>query len=334
VRGNVDREDDSMWTKLAAAALAATALASPAGAAEHSWRHSMVKAKSDAGIVMMVTKGFAEKQGLKLDITQVQSDTIALKALLAGELDSYEGGPGGAMIAASRGVDVKVVGCQWPGLPHGIFVRSNIHSVKDLVGKTVAISQPGAMPDELVRTLLAKDGVPADKVKFANLGGDNDRYKALVAGVADAAVISGEYTPIAAKAGVHMLVAGRDVLPDYMRVCIMTTGAVIKAKHDDLVHFLAAEMAALHYAMSHRAEAIALTQEITGLKPDDPRPAYIYDDAVRTHAVDPDINLPVDKLDWMQQQQVKAGDQPHPADLSKVADPGPRLAALKLVASK
>ena len=66
------------------------------------------------------------------------------------------------------------------------------------------------MPDQRVHTLLAKDGVPADKIKFANLGGDNDRYKALVAGVADAAVISGEYTPTAQKAGVHMLVAGRD----------------------------------------------------------------------------------------------------------------------------
>ena len=56
-----------MWTRLAVAALAATVLAGTANAAaEHSWRHSMVKAKSDAGIGMMVTKGFAEKQGLKL----------------------------------------------------------------------------------------------------------------------------------------------------------------------------------------------------------------------------------------------------------------------------
>lgn len=320
-----------MRIKIAVAALAGMAVAATASAQERSWRHALVTAKSDAGIVMMVTKGFAAKQGLKLDMTQVQSDTIELKALLAGELDSFEGGPGGSMIAASRGADVKILGCQWPGLPHGIFVRGDIKSVKDLKGKTVAISQPGAMPDELVRALLAKDNVPADDVKFANLGGDNDRYKALVAGVADAAVISGEYTPIAAKAGVRMLVAGRDVLPNYMRICIMTTGAVLKARHDDVVRFLAAEMAALHYALTHRDETIALTREITGIKPDDPRPAYIFDDAVRTHAVDPDIGLPVDKLNWMQEQAVKEGNQPHPADLAKVADGEPRQEALKRV---
>ncbi len=320
-----------MRLKIAIAVMAGISVASAASAQERSWRHSMVTAKSDAGIVMMVTKGFAKKQGLKLDITQVQSDTIELKALLAGELDTFEGGPGGAMIAASRGADIKILGCQWPGLPHGIFVRGDINSVKDLKGKTVAISQPGAMPDELVHALLAKDGVPADAVTFANLGGDNDRYKALVAGVADAAVISGEYTPIAQKSGIRMLVAGRDVLPDYMRICIMTTGAELKARHDDVVRFLAAEMAALHYALAHRDETIALTREITGIKADDPRPAYIFDDAARTHAVDPDINLPIDKLNWMQEQQVKEGNQPHPADLAKVADPEPRQEALKRV---
>ena len=83
--------------------------------------------------------------------------------------------------------------------------------------------------------------------------------------------------------------------------------------------------------MSHRDETIALTREITGIAADDPRPAYIFDDAVRTHAVDPELGLPVAKLDWMQQQSVKAGDQPHPVDMAKFADPGPRQEALQRV---
>src|SRR5215510_2561093 len=58
------------------------------------WRHGVVEAKSDAGIVFMGSKGgFAEKQSLKIDIQQFKGDTLALKALLAGELDSYEGNP-------------------------------------------------------------------------------------------------------------------------------------------------------------------------------------------------------------------------------------------------
>jgi NitT/TauT family transport system substrate-binding protein len=299
-------------------------------AEEKPWRNALVAAKSDAGIIMMVTKGFTDKQGLKLEEIQVDSDQIALKALLAGELDTFEGSPSGSMIAASRGADVKIIGCEWPGLPHGVFVRSGITKLEDLKGKTIAISQPGAMPDQLVRALLAKYGMTPDDVKFANLGGDNDRYKALIAGVVDAAVVSGEYTPIAAKAGARMLIPAREIFPDYLRACIMTNSATLTSRRDALVRYLAAEITALRYAVSHRDETLALTREITGIAADDPRPAYIYDDAIRTQAVDPEIGLPLAKLDWMQQQSVKAGDQPRLVDLAKFADAGPRQEALKL----
>jgi NitT/TauT family transport system substrate-binding protein len=323
-----------MRDKIATAALAALMLtavfARSALAEEKPWRNALVAAKSDAGIIMMVTKGFTDKQGLKLEEIQVDSDQIALKALLAGELDTFEGSPSGSMIAASRGADVKIIGCEWPGLPHGVFVRSGITKLEDLKGKTIAISQPGAMPDQLVRALLAKYGMTPDDVKFANLGGDNDRYKALIAGVVDAAVVSGEYTPIAAKAGARMLIPAREIFPDYLRACIMTNSATLTSRRDALVRYLAAEITALRYAVSHRDETLALTREITGIAADDPRPAYIYDDAIRTQAVDPEIGLPLAKLDWMQQQSVKAGDQPRLVDLAKFADAGPRQEALKL----
>lgn len=313
------------------AALLCGGLVPAAQAADATWHHAILAAKSNSGILFMVNKGFAEKQGLTLELTQVDSDAIGLKALLAGQVESYEGSTAGAMIAASRGADVKVLGCQWPGLPHGVFVRGAIAKPEDLKGKTIAISQPGAMPDQLIRTLLAKYNMSADDVTFANLGSDNDRYKALVAGVVDAAVISGEYMPIAEKAGVNMMIRGRDVLPDYLRICIMSSSAVLKARHDDAVKFLAAEMTAIRYVIAHRDETIALTQATAGIKPDDPRPAYMYDDAVKTKALDPDLGLPLDKLDWMQQQSVKSGDQPKLDDLSKVTDDGPREDALKKV---
>ncbi len=311
-----------------AAALAVLTLAAPARAEDKEWNHAILAAKSDSGYLFMVNKGFAEKQGLKLTLTQVESDAIGIKALLAGQVDSYEGSPAGAMIAASRGADVKVMGCQWPGLPHGVFVRGGVATPQDLKGKTIAISQPGAMPDQLIRTLLRKYNVSVDDVKFANLGGDNDRYKALAAGVVDGAVISGEYTPIAEKAGVKLLVAARDVLPEYLRICLMTSGAVEKKRHDELVRFLAAEISAYRFAIAHPDETIVLTRATANINADDPRPAYIFDDAVKNHSLDPEIGLPADRLNWMQQQSVASGDQPKLDDLAIVTDGGPRKEAL------
>ena len=175
----------------------ALALGATPAAAQKVWRHAIIEAKSDAGFAMMVCRGFAEKQGLKLEIMQIKADQIGLKALLAGELDSYEGGPGGAIVAAARGADVKILGCHWPGLVHGLFVRENVTKVEDLRGKNIAISSPGALPDLLVRAVLDQHGVPVSEVKFANMGSDTDRYKALTVGVVDAAIVSTEYLPIA-----------------------------------------------------------------------------------------------------------------------------------------
>src|SRR6266849_4797395 len=152
------------------------------------WRHGIIEAKSDAGILYMASKrDFAGKLGLKLDFVQLKNDAIALKALLAGELDSYEGGAGGAMAAAARGADVKFVGCNWLAAPHGVYVRPGIASMADLKGKSVAVSTPGSFPEIFARAAFEKAGIPAGQVRFAALGSDTDRYKALIAGVVDGA---------------------------------------------------------------------------------------------------------------------------------------------------
>ncbi len=168
-----------------------------------------------------------------------------------------------------------------------------------------------------------------DDVKFANMGGDLDRFKALVAGVADASVVSGEYEPIAEKQGLKLLVAGRDILPNYMRLCYFSTAHAIAAHREAAVRFMAAQMTALHYALTHREETLKLTREITGIKPDDPRPAFIFDDAVRTHAVDPDIGIPIEKVQWMADQLVEDGKLPKHYDVHQMIDPSIRAEALK-----
>ena len=306
-------------------------LPQPAAAQGKPWKHALLNAKADAGFFMMSAKhGFAEKQGLKLDLLQVKDDQIGLKALIAGEVDSFEGGPQGAFAAAARGADVKIIGCHWVVVPHGIYVRDDIHSVADLKGKSIAVSSPNTMPDLLARSALAKYGITADQVKLAAVGGDRERYQALAGGVVEGAVVSNEYQPAMPKT-LHLLIAGRDAVPNFLRVCLMSSGKVLAERGDDAVHFLAAEMQALRYALSHKAETVALTQEIIHAKPDDPRPAFVYDDAVAHHAIDPDLPIPAEKLNWMQEQLIKAGKLKAAIPLAKISAPEYREKALKLV---
>ena len=300
-----------------------------AGAQEKIWKHGLINAKADAGIFLMVsTRDFAKKQGLKIEISQFKDDQLALKALIAGELDSFEGGPQGVFAADAKGGDL--LGCHWIVVPHGIYATDKITKVQDLKGKQIAVSAPNSMPDMLARSALAKFGVADTEVKLAAVGGDNERYQALIGGVVDAAVVSNEYQPVAPK-NIHLLVAGREAVPNFLRVCMVSTAKKLAERGDDAVKFLAAEMSALRYALSHRDETIALTREIIRAKPDDPRPAFVYDDAIQHHAVDPTLPLPAEKIQWIQEQMVKAGRLKAPLELSTVTAPEYREKALKVL---
>lgn len=314
--------------------LLSAAFAGPASAqSSKPWRHGVIEPKSDSGILMMAAeRGFFKKVGLDVQIVPIKDDQILLKATISGDLDSFEGGPSGALIAAAHGADIKVIGCSWVIVPHGIFVHDDITSMDQLKGKTIAISSPGAFPDIFAKGALAHYNVPADSVKFASLGGDLDRYKALVAHVVDAAVVSGEYTPIAAKEHIKMLVSAQEALPQFVRMCLHATGKNLAARPNDAAKFLAGEMLGLRYAVTHKDEAMKVTQEVANVKPDDPRPSFIYDLAMKQHAIGTDLPIPMDKFEWLNNQLVIVGSLPKPMDLSKVLDPKPREDALKLIA--
>jgi NitT/TauT family transport system substrate-binding protein len=313
------------------AAVTIAVLAVPATAQDKVWKHGLIKAKADAGIfLMLTTRDFAQKQGIKIEISEFRNDQLALKALIAGELDSFEGGPQGVFSADAKGGDAKILGCHWVVVPHGIYAKDSIKTVADLKGKQIAVSAPNSMPDMLARSALAKYGVSDTDVKLAAVGGDLDRYQALVGGVVDAAVVSNEVEPVAPK-GIHLLVAGRDAVPNFLRVCMVSSAKVLAARGDDAVRFLAVEMNALKYALSHKAETVALTEKIIHSKPGDPRPAFVYDDAVKHNAVDPTLPLPSEKFNWIQDQLVKAGKLKARLDLGVVTAPEYREKALKLV---
>ena len=99
--------------------VAAALLVAPAQAQSlKPWRQAMIIPKADAGFFLMAAKrGFAEREGLKIDVLEVKDDPIGMKALLSGEVDSYEG-VYGAIAAAARGADVKLLGCDWHAAPY------------------------------------------------------------------------------------------------------------------------------------------------------------------------------------------------------------------------
>ncbi len=291
-----------------------------AGAQERVWKHGILEAKSDSGFIAMVDKGgFGAKHGLKVEILQIKAGATLIKALIAGEIDSVDMGAAESIVAGVRGTGVKIVGCTWPGVPQVVLAKAEIKTLADLKGKNVAISSPGSLPDLLFRGMLDAANVPFSDVKLATQGADLDRYKSLVAGITDAAVVSNEFEAIMPP-NIKVLAKGSTAVPKFIRLCLATSSKVLAERRDDLVRFVAAEMDAYKYAASHRDETIKLAQELTHAKPDDRRAAFITDQALREKQIDPALAIPADRIEWMQELFVKAGVIPKSVPTASLID--------------
>lgn len=318
-----------MLRMLAAAALFAVASQAAHAADAPVWRHGIIQPKSDAGFALMpADPRFAGPQGINIQITSVQSDQVGLKAMLAGELDSFEGAPNSAIVAGAHGADIKIIGCAWPTLVHGIFVRDDVHTLADLKGRNFAISAPGSMPDFLIRAALKGAGLTIADVHLASLGSDTDRFKALSAGVVSGAVISSEYLPIA-PAGIRQLVSARELMPQFLRGCVVTTGATLAKRRDDAVRFMAAELSGVRHAVDDKADELAVTNKATRADPAEPRAAFLFDEAVSHHDIDPGMPVSADKVAWLGQLLLTTGILKTAVDTAPMIDATIRADALK-----
>jgi NitT/TauT family transport system substrate-binding protein len=206
-----------------------------------------------------------------------------------------------------------------------------ITAAKDLKGKNIAVGPTGSLPDLLFRIFLKQANVPLSDVHVTSVGNDTDRYKALVGHIVDASVVSNEFVPIMEKDNLSLLASARDFAPNFARLCIQTTGAILKTRGDDAAHFMAAQIASMRYAVSHRDETLALTRKLTKEKESDPRAGYIFDWAVKSQSVDSEVRIPIEKLDYIEKQLQLTGNLKAPYDVKGMIDPSAREKALKLL---
>ena len=229
-----------------------------------------------------------------------------MKALISGEIDSVDMGAAESIVAGVRGTGVKIVGCTWPGMPQVVLAKAEIKTPADLKGKTVAISSPGSLPDLLFRGMLDAQNVAAADVKFVTQGADIDRYKSLVAGITDAAIVSNEFVAIM-PSNIKVLMTATSAVPKFIRLCVATNKDVLANRRADLVKFVAAEMDAYKYALAHRDETVKVAHEMTHAKPTTSAPNSSPTKQVSKNLIDPTLAVPIDRIDWMQHLFVKAG---------------------------
>ncbi len=308
---------------LAAVLVASSLLGGPPGVnAAARWKHGIVAAKGDAGFQFMaLEKGFWAQEGLEVSFVQTEGGSSLFRFLLAGEVDTIEVSPPDIFSATAAGAELKIVGATIPGMSHVLYVKNDIKSVKELQGRKVGISVPGALPQVLVQALLLEHGLPLDSVQWVNAGGDAARVKALLVGTVDAAASTPDWVPMVTKEGTaRVLLKFGEALPRYVRFVLITSDRTIRERPDALTSFLSGYARGIRHTLRHRDETVNLTRKTIKAAADDPAPGFIYDTFVRERLLAPDLAVSEDQIAWMQELNLRLGKQKSAVPMARVVD--------------
>ena len=141
-------------------------------------------------------KGWFKENNVDLDMVAVGAG--AAQQLAAGALNiGYSGFPD-FIRATNQGAAVKIIinGTAVP--PYSVYAKPAIKTISDLKGKTVSIGGSVDITLIYMTAFLAAGGLNAKDVDFVYAKATQDRFAALVAGGADAAIL---YPPAAFRAG-------------------------------------------------------------------------------------------------------------------------------------
>ena len=214
-----------------------------------------------------VSKEFA-KTDTKISYPEINSGAKQTEALAAGSLDicSALGGTS-AILAASNGVDLKIVGI-YSRAPKAFTIMAkdpNITAVSNLTGKKVA-GPKGTILHQILVAALAKNNLKPDSVELLSMD-IPPSVNAMLNGNVDAALVAGSDVLRAQKAGAHIITSGEGLVD--ATIVISARGDLVKNNPDILKRYLSAHRKNIDYMNQEQAKAYDFTAQATGLTPED-----------------------------------------------------------------
>lgn len=148
-------------------------------------------------------RGFFQQEGLSVDLVLLPA-ALNIKVLLSGDLD-YATTVGSAVVAAVRGIDVRVVMLFVDRPMLDLVATSEINSIAELKGRVVGISSRGGLHDVTVRRMLQQSGVDPAQVTLLTMGGAGAMLAGLKSGRIAAGLLNPPFNFLAYREGLKNL---------------------------------------------------------------------------------------------------------------------------------
>jgi NitT/TauT family transport system substrate-binding protein len=224
------------------------------------------------------TKGYMKEEGLDQRVIFV-APTTSIQAMLGGDVQ-FTGAGSSALVSIARGnTPLKVVVATNDRVLQWLVTRPEITSAKELKGKKIATTGVAAIATFMVKQVLTKHGLDANKdVTYFDVGQGN-QLTALLGGGFDAAVLSVEQRYVALDKGMReMFFIGNEVKNSWGTLA--TTDKLIKENPKMVSGFIRATLKALRYIRQDKEGTTSALLKFSGVSRQ--QASRLYDDLIPT----------------------------------------------------
>jgi NitT/TauT family transport system substrate-binding protein len=207
--------------------------------------------------------GFYKAEGIEVKLDAYNGDATAMRALTAGEADVAALGLAIPLKAIEQGARVKVVFASAPKMDYLLVAQKGINSAKDLEGKNVGISGPGAVSYQVPLLMVKAAGGDPAKVNFVAVGGSAARTLALIGKKIDGAVLNTSFAHRTFKYDfLHPIGDASKDLPNFIYVVEIAPERVIQQKRAALQAFVNGTLRGARWALQNPEAAIKISEKI------------------------------------------------------------------------
>ena len=122
---------------------------------------------------------YYEKHGLNVEVISIPGSSLAIQAMLSGELPIIQAGGAGPIQANLSGTDTVIIATIAKKFNWWIFSQPNINRMEDLKGKVFGTTRFGTQSDLASRIALRRHGLDPERditmVQTGRAGGNGER---------------------------------------------------------------------------------------------------------------------------------------------------------------
>lgn len=214
-------------------------------------------------------KGFFEKEGASVDLLLMEGVAERRSALAAGKIQGFVSTVDTHVVTAASGVPaVQVLALDDSYGGDGIVALKEIQSLRDLVGRNVAVQTDGGASYFWFLYLLEKEGISPSEIQFQSMTA-GDAGAAFVAGKVDAAVTWQPWLSRAEKTTFGHVLLKSDATPGVIADTLAMRKDFVESRPEAVRAIVAAWFDALDYIEANPQESYDIMAKAMGVTPEE-----------------------------------------------------------------